>query len=365
MDEWAHIPKEATMKKIRTIGVAALSLALAFALAACSGGTYPTEGKNSYAATEEAPTNSWSGGTDDYYEPDAYDDYDLDPEGSESITGTNSLANTDTTSSQETQKLIYTANVTLETTDYQKSVDALHSLMTSCNAFAENEDEWTRGDGDLHTLEITLRVPSERYDELMEGMDGIEGKVINRSSQVTNITREYADNEAVIEGLEIQEERLLEMMEQAETIEDMILVEERLSEVQILLNRARTSRETMDSEVNLSTVTVTITEVRFETTTSETGYLTRVGNAFVDMWEGLVEGLGDFGIGLIYAIPAIVILLVIILLVRRAIRKSRAKQAEQAAQTGQVTQGVAPGAPATQTIPPAAPEDTGNPSTEA
>ena len=360
------------MKRIRTICAAAVTLATAFALASCSNATYPVEGKSSYVTTEDAYSNGASGGTYDYYDYDEYDDYDLAPEEAESVAGTDTLTSSTTASSKETQKLIYTATVSLETTDYQKSVDALHSLMNSCNAFAEYEDEWTRSDGDLHTLQITLRVPSENYDELMSGMDGIEGKVVNRSSEVTNITREYADNEAVIEGLEIQEERLLEMMDKAETIEDMILVEERLSEVQILLNRARTSRETMDSDVNLSTVTVNLTEVRFETTTAETGYLTRVKNAFIDMWDGIVEGLGDFGIDLIYAIPVIVIVLVIVLLVVRAVRKSRKKQAEQAAQAVQGTQAAqavqgtqaAQAVQSTQAVQSNVPEDTTNPSAE-
>ena len=201
--------------------------------------------------------------------------------------------------------------------------------MASCDAFAEYEDEWTYGDQELHVLKVTLRVPAENYDKLMTDIDGIEGTVTNRSSQVTNITREYADNEAIIEALEIQEDRLLEMMEKAETIEDMILVEERLSEVQAELNWARTDRSDMDSLVNLSTVSVTITEVRYGTTTAQTGYLTRVGNAFADMWDSLIEGIGDLGIALIYAIPAIVVLVVIVLLIVRAIRRYNKKHAEQ------------------------------------
>ena len=322
------------MKRNRTVIAAILALVLALPLAAC--GVFKASAdngaaeRNSFIAVEE-PTAPASEG---FYSMDDYEfteEAEISSNEAKGVSGSDYTAASNTPTALENQKLIHTADVSLDTTDFQKSVDALRKLMADCDAFAEYEDEWSYGGEDLRILRVTLRVPAENYDRLMEGVDGIEGTVTNRSSQVTNITREYADNEAVIEGLEIQEDRLLDMMEQAETIEEMILVEERLSEVQIELNRARTSRENMDSEVSLSTVTVTVTEVRYTTTTAQTGYLTRVGNAFADMWDSLVEGLGDFGIGLIYAIPAIVVLVVIVLLVRRAIRNYDKKKGPQLA----------------------------------
>ena len=328
------------MKRIDKALTATLALMLACSLAAC--GMFGASADNSaaerssFVAIEEpaAPEPEGSYAIDDY---EFAEEAEISSNEAKGVSGTDFTTVANTPSALEDQKLIYTADVSIDTTDFQKSIDALRKLMADCDAFAEYEDQWSYGSQDLHVLNVTLRVPAEKYDELMAGMDGIEGTVTNRSSQVINITREYADNEAVIEGLEIQEERLLDMMEKAETIEEMILVEERLSEVQIELNRTRTSRENMDSEVSLSTVCVTINEVRYSTTTTETGYLERVGNAFADMWDSLVEGVGDFGIALIYAIPAIVVLVVIILLVRRAIRNyNKKKGPELAAARAQV-----------------------------
>lgn len=322
------------MKRTHALLSTALALMLALPLSAC--GIFGASADNSSAERSsfmavEAPATPEAEG---YYASDDYEyteELGFESNEAKSTIDTETLIATNTPSGLESQKLIYTADVSLDTTDFQKSVDALRALMADCDAFAEYENEWTYGSLELRILNVTLRVPAENYDKLMSGMDGIEGTVTNRSSQVTNITREYADNEAIIEGLEIQEDRLLEMMEKAETIEEMILVEERLSEVQIELNRARTSRENMDSDVSLSTVSVTVNEVRYGTTTAQTGYLERVGNAFADMWDSLVEGVGDFGIGLIYAIPGIVVVVVIVLLVRRAIRNYNKKKGAQLA----------------------------------
>jgi hypothetical protein len=296
--------------------VLAMCLATALSLTSCGSSI------GARSASEESATYS-----SDYTDSGAVaeNDYDTDELALEDgAGGVSSAKSTSFTSTENTpagkdknQKLIYSADVSVDTTDYQKSVTALRDLMNTCEAFAEYENEYVYSGQDLHSLQVTLRVPVEHYDELMAGMDGLGGTVTNRSSRVTNITRSYSDNEAVIEGLEIQEKRLLEMMEQADTVEDMLLVEERLSEVQTELNQAKTSRESMDTDVSLSTVSVSISEVRYETTTAHTSYLTRVVTAFQDMCEGFVEWLGDLFIGLIYAIPTIIIVGVVVVLLRR------------------------------------------------
>ena len=328
------------MKRTQAALAAALVFALAFPVTSCTKADYASEGMMEEKPTSNSaeaiayPTDESFVDTEEYGFSGSTSQYSIAENGEpeEASIGSDSAITTSSTpSAQETQKLIYTASLTLDTTDFKKSVDALHELMARCEAFAEYEDEWTYGSQDLHVLSLTLRVPAERYDELMKGAEEIEGTCTNRTSQVTNITRQYADNETVIEGLEIQEERLLEMMEEAETIEDMILVEERLSDVQLELNLARSKRENMDTNVSLSTVTVTINEVRHATTTAQTSYGTRVGNAFVDMWDNFVEGLGDFGIALIYAIPAIVIVVAIVLAIFFGVRKHTKKKAAQPA----------------------------------
>ena len=326
------------MKRTQAALAAALVFALALPLASCSGANRssaePSEGRSANSSAESLayPDEEGVAATEEYGSSGGSAGYDIandEPAKDAGINSVSSITATGASSAQDSQKLIYTATLSLDTTDYQKSVDGLRALMARCEAFAEFENEWTYGNQDLHALSVTVRVPAERYDELMGGMGDIEGTLTDRSAQVTNITRQYADNEAVIEGLEIQEKRLLEMMEEAESIEDMILVEERLSEVQLELNLARSNREDMDADVSLSTVTVTITEVRRPTTTAQSGYGTRVGNAFVDMWDSFVEGLGDLGIALIYAIPAIIIAAVIVLGVLIGVRRHRKKHAAQ------------------------------------
>ena len=301
-------------------------LAMSLCLFACgstsafyadSSGSY----KSNISAVSEYDDMEYYDG--DYYEDD-YDDYAVSQR-NESSSSSLDLKD-ETPSVEESQKLVYMAEVSMDTTDYKNTIDKLNSLVGSCDVFAEYQDDMLYGAKDLHIFEATFRVPADKYDEFVAGLDNLDAIVTNKSSQILNITREYSDNEVVIDALEIQEQRLLSMMDAAETIDEMITVEDRLSEVQMELNYVKTYRETMDSEVNLSTVHVRITEVEFETTTTQTSYLSRVTTAFADMWDDFVDNLGDFGIGLIYAIPGIVIILIVVLIIRAAMKNSEKKR---------------------------------------
>lgn len=76
-----------------------------------------------------------------------------------------------------------------------------------------------------------------------------------------NISQRYYDTTAQIVALQIQEKNLLAMMEKCETIEDMITVEQRLSEVQYQFDSLQTTRQYMDMDVAYSYVNISVSEV--------------------------------------------------------------------------------------------------------
>lgn len=248
-----------------------------------------------------------------------------------------------------TQKLVRTADISIEATSYDDVMSKIREEMSKGGAFAESQDEQVRSNGTRYAS-ITIRVPADRYQAVMDGLAGAGGKVVSKSEHVENITRVYADNEAVIKGLEIQEGRLLEMMGKAETVEDMLSIESRLSDVQIELNRVRSSREAMDSQVSLSTISVFVSEVERESVNEKESYGSRARHAFDEMCDDFVDTVQDLGIDLIYAIPGIVLLAVLALILRALVRKAyrtgkkrREEAAErQAAQVAHAQAGQAP-----------------------
>ena len=211
------------------------------------------------------------------------------------------------------EKLVYTGDLTIQTLEYDKSLSALRAKVKELGGIVgwENESDsnyrWYDSDSaGTRSINMTLRIPTENFETFMNDAGGI-GKVISRSTGVQNISRQYNDTTVQIEALEKQQERLLEMMDKAETIEDMIAVETRLTEVQSQLNSLKTYRQSMDTDVMYSTVTVSMQEVREYVHVNES-FIERAWNSFVSGWKNFIWFLEDFFINVLYALPYILII---------------------------------------------------------
>ena len=212
-----------------------------------------------------------------------------------------------------TEKLVYTGNLTIETLDYTETLKTIRARIQELKGIIEyeyetnNDRSWYRPDYGKGTsyMEMTVRIPTNSFQDFMNNMEG-SGKVTNRSTNVENISRQYADNEAVITALRKQEERLLEMMDKAETIEDMIAIEARLTDVQTELNRKLSYKSSMDTDVEYSTVHLYINEVAEYTPDPE---IQRRGT-FMYRLEKNLEGLL---FGIIHLIPFLLVFVPVIL----------------------------------------------------
>ena len=235
------------------------------------------------------------------------------------------------------EKLVYTCDISIETLEFENSATALRNSIKQFGGIISSESTWDndyrwyyndygKTSGTL-TLSMTVRVPSGKYQEFLASLEGVGGKVRNRSMNVRNITKTYNDQSVLIQSLETQEKRLNEMMDKAETIEDMITVEARLTDVQTQLNQARTRLSSMDTDVAYSTINITLTEVVKYTNVSVTRtFGERLAATFGDSWESFLGFLEDVLFALIYLLPYAIVAGVIIAIVLAATKNTRARR---------------------------------------
>lgn len=215
------------------------------------------------------------------------------------------------------EKLVYRCQLDIETKNYAEDKENLMKLISEYEGIIQNSNEYdsddywyssdhvkTRG---TKTLNLQVRIPSEKYKEFI-GTVGTIGKVKRNSQQVDNISYDYYNTQADIEQLKIQEQRLLEMMEQAYTIEDMITVEDRLSEVQNELSKLQTKLVGLDTDVAYSYVDIELEEV-FEYSAAEVekpGFFKRLGKEIVDGFKAMIQIFEDIILFIVGAVPRLI-----------------------------------------------------------
>lgn len=215
------------------------------------------------------------------------------------------------------EKLVYRCQLDIETKNYAEDKENLMKIISEYEGIIQNSNEYdsddywyssdhvkTRG---TKTLNLQVRIPSEKYKEFI-GTVGTIGKVKRNSQQVDNISYDYYNTQADIEQLKIQEQRLLEMMEQAYTIEDMITVEDRLSEVQNELSKLQTKLVGLDTDVAYSYVDIELEEV-FEYSAAEVekpGFFKRLGKEIVDGFKAMIQIFEDIILFVVGAVPRLI-----------------------------------------------------------
>ena len=315
------------MKKFKLAAIAVLAASLC--LTGCGGAS----NSNSASYKEDA------GAAGDYaYESYAGESYAAE-ETAQMAEGEEYTADGGSTESalraQDGQKIVYTGNLSIQTLEYDKSAASIRKKIKDAGGFSEAESErdndyyWysrSSGSGNTRYLSITARIPSEKFEDFINSLSG-DGKIMSRSVNAENISQVYANKETYKKALEKEQERLLEMMDKAQTIEEMITVESRLSEVERQLNVYRTDLAQMDKDVEFSTVYIELQEVkRYTEEVSSTTFGEELKYAFEDAinsFKNFCEGIILF---VVRNFPYLIILAVIIVLIVRAIGRSRAKR---------------------------------------
>ena len=238
----------------------------------------------------------------------------------------------------DNSKLIYTCDLTIQTTEFDKTVETIHALIDQYGGFIASE---SRNDNDTGwyrknyvktsaslTEVLTIRVPSGNYYKFLDALDG-NGKILSKNMYVENISRQYSETQTTIKSLETQEERLLAMMAQCETVEDMITVEARLSEVQNELKIYRNRLSGMDTDVAYSTINMRINEVLEYTPDKEPVKVQTFGDRLRNTLKDTGSGFLDFLEGLLFfvinVLPYLLILAGITLLIIWLVKRNRRK----------------------------------------
>jgi hypothetical protein len=239
------------------------------------------------------------------------------------------------------EKIIYSAYAELETTDFEASIAAVEQLQTRYGAFLENSSVTGSNLSDSYygitscrSATYTLRVPKENYFSLTDNLSSV-GNVTYLSSDATNITQQYTDTASRLSAYETEETRLLEILAEAETVEDMIAVENRLSDIRYQKESLTSQLQNWDNQVSYSSVTIVLNEVQELTpapTTEAPTYWEEVGSAFRSTLHGLFVIAKTLLKLLIAATPVLVpilLIIVVILVVHRRKKKQQKQEAQK------------------------------------
>ncbi|MEA4824816.1 MAG: DUF4349 domain-containing protein [Clostridiaceae bacterium] len=295
---------------------------------ACASGS-STSKSDGYAPSTTAAATTAAGMTNQSY-------VSMDMEkGGESITFTPTDSDSGVSLYQpaDNRKLIRSASISIQTERYEESVAAINAQIAACGGYIENSNTSGNSAYSGRYLNVTVRIPADRFDEFMAAKDSF-GVVQYSNIWQDDVTFSYVDMEARVETLTTKKERLLALLDKATKMADIIELEAALSDTIYEIESYTSSLKKLDNQVSYSTVTINLNEVYKAEPIQETPKT--LGERISQKFASTVKELSAFGedllVFLIGASPVLVILagiaVAIIFISRASIRRSRRKQAE-------------------------------------
>ena len=234
------------------------------------------------------------------------------------------------------EKIIYSADATLETTDFDATVNGVLELVEKNGGWVESSSvnganyySISRGNSYNRSAYYTLRIPGDKFQTLMNSLSTL-GNVPYTHVYTENVTAQYYDTQARLTAYEAQEQRLVEMMDKANTVEEIVIIEDKLTELRYRIDSLQTSLNNWDRRVNYSTLNLSVEEVRqYTPDEGKISYGQELWRAFTDAIEGVGEFFKNALVFIVSALPALVIILVLFFLLRPMLKKHCGKCRER------------------------------------
>lgn len=230
---------------------------------------------------------------------------------------------------QTNEKIIKTVEAYVQTKEYDKYIESLTASVMANGGYVENSDANMGGYGNSNRHSVyTLRIPADKLDAFMLSAEE-NGKITSKTETQKNVTLEYVDVESRISAYKTERETLTGLLEKAASLENVLSIQERLSEVNYQIENYTAQLRVLENRVSYSTVTLHISEVERVTETERTLWQ-RIKNEFLNNIDNLKDGLEDFAVtiigGIPVIIPVVVIAIVAIIIIKKLIRKRKAKR---------------------------------------
>lgn len=248
-----------------------------------------------------------------YYASSVSEDYALD----EMSYGSSEI---DVPSSTETKadeqndlserKIIKNADLNFQTKEYDAFLESLNQTIKANGGYIESSDMNGGGVNSYNyyrSANIKVRVPADKYNAFMDTVLTL-GSVTHKNEYINDVTLRYVDIESRIRAYETEYDALMDLLAEAESIDYIIQLRQRISEIQYELESYKSQIRKYDDLISYSTISIYVSEVRVEqVSVQKQTFGERIKTGLEETFYDLGEDLENFSVWFIVNLPYILI----------------------------------------------------------
>ena len=234
------------------------------------------------------------------------------------------------------QKLIKTVRMDVETEDLEALMPQISQKISALGGYVEEQELYN---GSSHSsyrsrsASLTIRIPAADLNSFVENIKGVSN-VVTYNESTENVTLTYVATESRMKALEVEQERLLELLSKAENMADLLEIEARLTDVRYELENVTSQLRVLSNRVDYATVHLYISQVRIYTETEPQTAWQRIGTGFKENLHDIGEDMTDFFVWAVTYSPqlilwALVIAVAVTVAKKRIAKKRAAKEKKE------------------------------------
>ena len=176
----------------------------------------------------------------------------------ESLASTASKTGTQTLqlSQLESQRNItYVATMSVSVDDVKEAVENAKNVAEQLGGYIASID-FSLDSAQKAT--VTLKVPASRYREAIDKISAL-GKLDRLQENAIDVTDQWVDLKARLNNLRAEEARLLQLLEKATSISDVLQIEDRLASIRYQIEFYEAQLRNLERTITYATITVNFT----------------------------------------------------------------------------------------------------------
>jgi len=217
------------------------------------------------------------------------------------------------------QKLVRSGGINFQSEDLEKDYQQIKGMLGGFNAYMENEsqnnDQFRKG------YNLQIRVPSDKYDSLLNVISKLAFKIDNKYSNTDDVTDRYYDLQSRIQNKKELEKRYREILSKANEVKDILEIERNLNEVRSDIEMMEGQFNYLSKQIKFSSLQVQFyEELPYELNSpKKKGFWVRIFNALDNGWQVFLTVF----IGLVTLWPFYIAVALVFVLVLHLRRKNK------------------------------------------
>jgi hypothetical protein len=213
------------------------------------------------------------------------------------------------------RKLIKTANLSYEKKDLAQERSRIHDLLKEFKGYTTSEDEYHYSNS--KGMNISVKVPAQDFDAFIAKLGSSVNNFIRKDIYTEDVTEEFVDAQARIKSKQALEDRYVQLLQKAQQMEDMLLIEEKLAEVRNEIEGIQGRLNYLKNMTSYSTIHLRVSYPIKVKKKTPPGFGDRSASAFKRGWDALVT----FFVNVISAWPALTFILIGFFILRGAYKR--------------------------------------------